>query len=190
MKTNLKNFITKPEYSLDELFNEEIILHQFDIDGSTLEEPMYNPERSIDYAASILPIIHKIKTIDKPCLYWFEAENENTAIEMIKSRNNFSLNFPNRKTPKPNSTNNSKCLYVGIRQGGMRKKDSFSQIAGRIVIHLGYYKPETTQGLNLAYWAKGKIKLNILELPDGASIYLNIIEKMFANKLRPLLGSH
>lgn len=190
MKTNLKNFITKPQYSIEDLFNEEITLHQFEFDGSNLEEPKYNPEGKIDYAVSILHIINQIRYIDKPCLYWFETEDENKIPELLDNLNKFLLEFPNRKTPKPNKNKKSKCLYVGVRQGGLRKRDNFSQIAGRIVIHLGYYKVGTTQGLNLAYWAKAKLKLNILELPSEASIYLNILEKMMAEKLKPLLGSH
>jgi hypothetical protein len=190
MKTNLKNFIELPAYSLEQLLNEEITLFQFEIDGSKLEKPNYNITGKIDYAVSISPIIEKIRSIDKPCIYWFDAENETKAIEMIKERLKFSFDYPIRSAPKPNSHKNSKCLYVGIRQGGMRKRDNFSNIAGRIVIHCGYYHVGSTQGLNLAYWAKEKITLNIIELPHEASIYLNIIEKMLAKKLKPVLGRH
>lgn len=148
----LSDFVLKPEISFDSIFNNEIKLHEFKIDCSKLEKPNYI-EDNLSYVKSVLPIIHKLMSIDNPCIYWFEAENENIAKELISHLDIFRNNEMGRKVPPKNKNRDSKCLYIGIRQGGIRKKDNFSFIVGRIAIHLGYYHVTITQGLNLAYWA-------------------------------------
>ncbi|MFC4633661.1 hypothetical protein ACFO3O_07065 [Dokdonia ponticola] len=95
--------------------------------------------------------------------------------------------------PATNSNNYDNILYLGVRQGGYRKKDDLTNITGRINQHLGYYKAGTTQGLQLYEYAKGKdfeITLKIIEF-DGIEPYLlNVIEKLLAKKMKPLSGRH
>jgi len=63
-------------------------------------------------------------------------------------------------------------------------------IASRIFHHLGYYRVGSTQGLQLCHWSKHKLKLSVVQFPKEAEPYLNIIEKLFALKFKPLLGRH
>jgi hypothetical protein len=65
-----------------------------------------------------------------------------------------------------------------------------SEKAGRIAIHFGYYEIGTTQGLQLAYWAKKNLTLNVMALPKESSDYLDLLEKLLARKLNPLCGKH
>jgi len=59
---------------------------------------------------------------------------------------------------------------------------------------MGYYKNSRTQGLQLVHLAKGKdfeITLNVVEFKDLENpMYLNVIEKMVADELKPLCGRH
>lgn len=84
-------------------------------------------------------------------------------------------------------------MYVGIRQGG-KTLSGLTNIVGRINQHLGYYKVPTTQGLQLVHYAKGKdfqLTMNVVEFKDLENpMYLNLIEKMVADELRPLCGRH
>ena len=185
----LSEIISKPEISFDSIFENNIDILEYEIDCSKLEEPDYKMT-DLGYVKSVNPIIRELMQIINPCIYWFEADNESKAEEMIRDLNTFKAKKTGRSIPAKNNNYGGKCLYIGIRQGGTRKKDSFSFIAGRISIHLGYYHVPTTQGLNLAHWAKEKITLKVMVLPKEASIYLNILEKLYAKQLKPLCGRH
>lgn len=185
----LSEIISKPEVSFDSIFENNIDILEYEIDCSKLEEPDYKMT-DLGYVKSVNPIIRELMQIVNPCIYWFEADNESKAEEMIRDLNTFRAKKTGRSIPAKNNNYGGKCLYIGIRQGGTRKKDSFSFIAGRISIHLGYYHVPTTQGLNLAHWAKEKITLKVMVLPKVASIYLNILEKLYAKQLKPLCGRH
>ena len=186
----LKEIIEKPTFSFDDLFEKDVKLHSFEIDCSLLKFPQYEHYFDAYGENQMFNLIESLKEIDKPCLYWFEAENEEKASNLILALNDFRLNNPkNRTIPAKNRNINSKCIYVGIRQAGKRK-DGFTNIAGRMVIHFGYYKVPSTQGLQLVYWAKEKIKLTVMELPSESSIFLNVLEKELAKKLKPLCGRH
>jgi len=134
----------------------------------------------------------KLDTLTNPCIYWFELENEEFSNEVKATTNLYrsKRNLHNRTIPAKNKNALSKYLYVGIRQGGFRKKDGLSNIAGRIFQHLGYYHIGSTQGLQLVHWSKYDLILNIIELPKEAESYLTILEKLIAMNFKPLLGKH
>lgn len=132
------------------------------------------------------------------CLYWFELETKEKAIELNNLLNTYRKEKGvkhNRVVPATNKNDDSNILYVGIRQGGCRK-DGLTNIVGRINQHLGYYKVPTTQGLQLVHYAQGldfEITLNVVEFSDLDNervMYLNMIEKLVAKKLKPLCGRH
>lgn len=131
----------------------------------------------------------------KSCIYWFELENEQKCLEIISHLNSRRevLKSKSRVIPPKNANKNSKVLYLGIRRGGVRKRDNFTNISGRIVQHLGYYEKGSTQGLQLVHWCKGQnfeIKLNVVELENLPNDYLNVVEKILSYHLRPLCGKH
>ncbi len=132
------------------------------------------------------------------CLYWFELETIKKAKELnslldeyresnIKGKTNY------RNIPAKNKNETSNVLYVGIRRGSKSKNPKLTNIVGRINQHLGYYKNPNTQGLQLSHFAKDsdyKLTLNVVEIISPNNIYLNIIEKKVADKLKPLCGRH
>ncbi len=129
------------------------------------------------------------------CIYWFEVENIEDGNKLQKllddQRIELSNNF--RTVPVKNQNINSKVLYVGIRRGGLIKKYNMSHISGRISIHLGYYIKGSTQGLQLAHWAKNvdcKVNLKVIQFEELPNEYLNTLEKILAFKLKPLCGKH
>ena len=183
----LNSIIEKHEFSYESLFENDVTIHKYEINCSNLIKPNYE-EKGLGYT-TILPIIHDLMNINKPCVYWFETEKEEVANNLINDLNCFRELKTERSVPARNNKTNSKYIYVGIRQGGQRK-DGFTNIAGRISIHFGYYKVGSTQGLQLSYWAKDKLILNVMEMPETAAPFLNVIEKQIANKLRPLCGRH
>ena len=164
-------------------------VHTFEIDCSKLQAvgKFEFKNRKSGILGDLFTTLDKIST---PCLYWFECENVEEALNAEIDLNKYRGTNPDRNIPAINSNNDSRYLYVGIRQGGKRKKDGFTHIAGRMYIHFGYYDKGTTQGLQLAYWAKSKIKLSVIELPATAKPYLNIMEKFYAISLRPVIGQH
>lgn len=85
---------------------------------------------------------------------------------------------------KKNINLNSKTLYVG------KVKGSFW---GRLITHLGFYKVNATQGLQLYYWAKHlslDLKVHIMEFDNNMADTMPIIEYAFAKQLKPLAGRH
>lgn len=130
------------------------------------------------------------------CLYWFEVDSDISCGELIKrlDKARSTLKRNKRAVPVKNKNCDSKVLYLGIRQGGWTKKWKLSNISGRIIQHLGYYKVGTTQGLQLAHWNTGinlKIVLRVIQFEDDfPNAYLEAFEKIMAHKLRPLCGKH
>ena len=194
MKTiQLSDILEKPSLSLDQLLEIDIEYFEYSIDCTKLAKPDYSVE-SLGYVSEILPMIHEIMQINKPCIYWFELDNKNDANDVIGDFERYKSSNPTVSLPPINYSkikyHLSDCLYVGVRQKGMRKKDNFSNIAGRIAIHFGYYKVKTTQGVNFAHWCKHKIKVKVIALPEYADLYLNFIEKLLSLQLKPLFGRY
>lgn len=151
-------------------------------------------------------IFESLNNKTNDCIYWFSTESVNQAImlknELNKKRESLKDVPDSRKVPVDNNNKNSKVLYLGVKKGGCRQytvknrkrvPDKLSFIAGRIIHHLGFYIKGSTQGLQLVHWAKDfdiNITLNVLELNEKNSPYLYIIEKMYAIKLKPVLGKH
>lgn len=130
------------------------------------------------------------------CLYWFQLSDEESCGKIVQLLDNSRefLKENVRIVPVKNSNCNSKTLYVGSRRGGYTKKWELSNISGRIIQHLGFYKVGSTQGLQLVHWAgqaEHDITLNIYEFEkDFPNQYLGAIEKIMAHKLLPLCGKH
>ena len=128
------------------------------------------------------------------CLYWFELENEELANDLNLELNKYRLKNLKTVPPRNNKNKNSKVFYVGIRQGGYTKYNNLTNITGRICQHLGYYKKPTTQGLQLYEYTRNKsykITIKVIEFKRfDFAIHLNTIEKLVAQKLKPLCGNH
>lgn len=129
------------------------------------------------------------------CLYWFEVETLGKCSDLrdLLDQNRELLKSNARTVPARNNNNDSNILYVGIRRGGIRKRDQLTNIAGRIAIHMGYYVKGSTQGLQLIHWSNNldcKINLKVVEFENLPNDYLNTIEKIVAYKLKPLCGKH
>ena len=78
----------------------------------------------------------------------------------------------------------SRTLYVG------KVKGSFW---GRLIQHLGFFKVNATQGLQLYYWAKDlslKLRVNIYVFDNNMADIMPIVEYAFAKRLKPLVGKH
>jgi len=131
------------------------------------------------------------------CLYWFNASTKEEALTLADSLEKKRIKLKSymkgqRVVPPRNTNTDSKTIYVGIRRGG-QNKDGLTNICSRMNQHFGLYKVGSTQGLQFKYWAssnKTKITLSVIELDLENVEYLNVLEKLVAIKLRPLLGRH
>lgn len=152
----IKTKLPDVKEQLDGILDTDFTLHTFRI--SCNEMPFPN-DYNINYREcheDVKSIFRKMEPVDKPCLYWFEAETIEDANLLLTDLNLFRDKPKDlvRVTPVKNNNTDSTVLYVGARLGGIAKRKQFSFIAGRILAHLGYYKVGSTQGLQLAYWAK------------------------------------
>jgi len=183
-KTLIKNFSKKLIESLDYVskngFKNEF---EFEIDCESLKD--YN---NVDIRNSLefKSIFKKLKDLDGPVLYWFEILSD-IDNEILRDRLKIYSNTNNSKvTPamKKNFDNNSKCLYVG------KVKKS---VWGRMIQHLGFYKVQRTQGLQLFYWTKGlnlKLKVHLYEFEQDMADMISIFEIELAKLNRPIVGKH
>jgi hypothetical protein len=127
----------------------------------------------------------ELKGLNGPVLYIFEILSDFKAEELIEAILNFSNSENSKAIPAIKSKiSKSNILYVGKVQ---------NDFWGRLIQHLGYYKPKDTQGLQLFHWAKPlnlEFKITALQFEKEAVHLLPMLEKSFANKLEPILGKH
>ncbi len=190
----------------------EIVKHMDHIKGIVNLSPVYkfsfniselpahnNFDLDIRKQPQFEKLFSELDTRQTYCLYWFECIDPKQAQSLIDCLNLNRKKLNNTRigkwtVPPQNDNRNSNVIYVGVRQGGVRKRDNLSNLSGRIIQHLGYYKKGSTGALHLIQWAFGKefdLTLNVMEIgvPDNKE-YLYIIEKLAAIALKPLCGKH
>ncbi len=130
-------------------------------------------------------IFDDIKEMAGPCTYFFEIQTNHLTAEIISSIRKYSESENSKSIPAIKKTPpESKVLYVG------KVKRHFW---GRFIQHLGFYKVNRTQGLQLFYWAKElgvELKLTILEFEPEMTNLMEVIENDLAKQLKPILGKH
>jgi len=131
-------------------------------------------------------IFDKLKDASGPTLYWFEIISDTDSKKVIEALNNYKTSENSKATPALKTTINydSKTLYVGKVKGAFW---------GRLIQHLGFFKVNGTQGLQLFYWAKDlslDLKINILEFDNNMADIVPVVEYAFAKRLQPLAGKH
>lgn len=181
---NLKNTLIEPLDLFEGILNRNHEKHSYEIHKEYIDQK-FLPDA----------IRKQLDTITSSALYWFETDTIEQAQQLKKDLEDFRDNRAKielRAIPAKNKydNNNSKVLYVGVRQGGARKRDGLSNISGRIFQHIGCYEKGSTKSLQLHFWAKSPLKLNVLALNGVDKNYLYILEKLFAIQLKPLCGKH
>lgn len=156
----------------------------FEIDCTSMPEfEQKGYEKSTELKPLILTLDGNGRNSD-PAVYWFEITSKHTAKDIHHPYAQFRIQSP-RAIPafkKGFREWESKILYVGKVK---------NNIAGRMIIHLGY---ETKyQGLRLCDWRhiQGlKLKLNVIYLPTEFEPLAKVFELQLAKTLHPILGKH
>jgi hypothetical protein len=122
----------------------------FEINCSDLEDFNFIDIRQSD---KFKVIFDKLMVLRGPTLYWFEIISDIDTRKVIEEFNNYKTGMSSKATPAFKNTldYDSKTLYVGKVKG---------TFWGRLIQHLGFFKVNGTQGLQLYYWAKD-ISLNL-----------------------------
>ncbi len=179
----IKSDYFKFEFNTSQLPDVYDYTHNFDIRDYSIFKEMFT----------------KLENLKTNCLYWFSAnsiENANKLKEIISIKKVELFSEEKEKCrilPAENINTNSTVIYVGVRKGSIAKKQKITNISGRMVQHLGYYKEGRTQGLQLAYYANSldiDLTLHVYSLINCPDEYLYILEKIFAKKLKPICGKH
>lgn len=155
----------------------------FTINCSDLDDFNYVDIRQSD---KFKPIFDQLNSASGPSLYWFEIVSEIDTQKVIKALYDYKASEGPKATPalKSSINYNSKVMYVGKVKGAFW---------GRLIQHLGFFKVNATQGLQLFYWAKDlsiELKVNVLVFDNNMADIMPIIEYAFAKKLQPLIGKH
>jgi hypothetical protein len=123
---------------------------------------------------------------DSPAVYWFEVTSNHSAKEIYKSvvdlKKTTDRNLPAHK--KMFRAWDSTIVYVGKVK---------SNLAGRMLLHLGYNGKPSVQGLQLCHWVSKeglKLRLNVIYLPENLAVLAGIFELELAKDLNPILGKH
>ena len=171
---------TKPLLNVSAVGAKQI--REYYIDCSDLED--YN---LIDIRNSVRyePLFKDIKEISGPTLYYFEIISNHSSIEIVNGIREYSLTENSKSIPAIKAKfPDSQILYVG-----KVKKHMW----GRLIQHLGFYKVQFTQGLQLFYWAKDlslSLKLTVLEFEPEMVNLMEVLENEIAKELKPILGKH
>lgn len=127
----------------------------------------------------------ELKDLNGPCLYYFEIVSENLSSVIVDKIKEYSNTENSKSIPAIKKTiPESKILYVG------KVKRHFW---GRLIQHLGYYKVNRTQGLQLFYWTKElnlNLKLVVFEFEPEMINLMEVLENDLAKHLKPILGKH
>lgn len=157
-------------------------MKEFNISCGTLEDLT---NKAIQHEESFKEMFQEIMELKGPVLYIFEIMSNFDADFIIKKITDFRNSLNWKATPAiKRQIPDSNILYVG------KVKKNFE---GRVYQHLGYYKVQATQALQLFHWAKElklELKLTAIEFEPDATEFLSILEKGFAKKLQPILGKH
>lgn len=155
---------------------------EFDIKCSELED--FN-HMDIRDSENYKNLFDDLKSIDGPVVYYFEIMSDNISTDIVNRIRQYSASENSKAIPAIKSKiPESKILYVGKVKKGFW---------GRLIQHLGFYKVNGTQGLQLYYWAKEldlDIKVRIFEFEPQMAEFMSIIENGLARELNPMLGKH
>lgn len=139
----------------------------------------------ITYSEKHKSMFSELKEMAGPCLYYFEVTSNNLTSDIINKIKEYSSTENSKSIPAIKRTiPESRILYVG------KVKRHFW---GRLIQHLGYYKVNRTQGLQLFYWSKElklNIKLTVLEFEPEMINLMEVLENELAKRLKPILGKH
>ncbi|URM36296.1 hypothetical protein [Flavobacterium anhuiense] len=170
----------KPLHNVSEIGVKAI--KEFEIECSLLDD--YNYE-DIRESKNFKNLFNDLKKIEGPVLYYWEVTSDHSPYEIVErikkyanSENSKSIPAIKRNYPQ------TKILYVGKVK---------KHIWGRFVQHLGFYKVQRTQGLQLFYWAKElclDLKVTVLEFEPDMINLMDVLEREMAKELKPILGKH
>ncbi|WP_199118884.1 hypothetical protein [Pedobacter sp. ASV28] len=157
--------------------------YSFDINCSDLEDYNYIDIRKAEKFSQLFTELAHIKG---PTLYRIEILSDMDRRQIIEALNAYKASPGAKVTPalRPHINYDSNTLYVG------KVKQIFW---GRLIQHLGYFKVDATQGLQLFYWAKGMgltLRFHIMEFDTNMADSMPIIEMAFAKKFDPIIGKH
>jgi hypothetical protein len=190
MKETIYNHLEK----VKEILNEKEV-YKFNFNISELPD---SNDFSLDIRkyGKFIQLFEDLNNKQTYCLYWFECKNKESGESLVSILNVKRSELLEKKWQVPPNNNNadSTILYVGVRQGGFGKRKKISNLSGRIIQHLGYYRHGSTGALHIIQWALGQnfdLTLNVMEIgtPEEKQ-YLYIIEKLASIALKPLCGKH
>lgn len=155
----------------------------FVIDCSNLEDFNNNDIRD---SPIFKDIFCELRKSNGPTIYWIEIVSETDRSSIIDALKLYKTGYNPKATPALKTTINykSSILYVGKVKG---------TFWGRLIQHLGFFKVNATQGLQLYHWTQNLnliLKVNILEFNSDMADILPLIEYTFAKRLQPLVGKH
>lgn len=171
-------------------------LNQSDfINPRSTEAKSFLNEPDIRHKEPFGEIFTKLDTIiDNPCLYEFSIISKYNRKDLMEKLSNLrkTLSTDKIKMAPVNTEDDYKdILYVGIRKAGQIDKNSLSKISSRLIAHFGYYPKGV--GLQIAYWPESlnlRFSLKVYVLDKRCDHYLELIEKIYALKHKPMLGRH
>lgn len=157
--------------------------YSFEIDCESLKDYNHNDIRD---SLEFKNIFEDLTILNGPVLYWFEIISSTPRNLIREQITDYAQKEISKATPalKKMFDIYSNCLYVGKVKKG---------VWGRMIQHLGYYKVERTQGLQLFHWAKGldlKLKVHLYEFENDIADMVSIFEIEMAKLKKPIIGKH
>ena len=157
------------------------------IDCAQLEDKFIH--QNILDADNFSDMFSELKDIqNSPCVYFFEIASDVSPQIIVK--NILKVEGKIKPSIKSRYPKDSNILYVGKVK---------SVLWGRIIMHLGFHTNKKSKelsmvhGLQLFHWATSlglKLKLHVYEFEPEMADYMEVMERLFANELNPIIGRH
>ena len=157
------------------------------IENYTIECEMLKElqESHINKEPEFKELFQKLNEHTGPCLYFFTITSKHANEDLINDLKIYKQKPNSRALPAiKKKMQAGNILYAG------KVKRYF---ASRVEQHLGYYKVEKTQGLQLLHWTKfNKLKLilTVMEFEKDMDDMMTIFEFCLARELKPIVGKH
>lgn len=180
----LQEFASETITNLEKIHSNGVLKElSFTIHCKDLED--YNHE-DIRKCEKYKDMFRQLEEFDGPTLYWFDIVSNTESRKIVDAIKEYKERIDAKATPalKKRINYNSRILYVG------KVKNAFW---GRLIQHLGFYKVDQTQGLQLFYWAKElslSLRVNVFVFEKDMENIMPIFEYAFAKRLQPIIGKH
>lgn len=197
MIEKLDEFFTKSIEVLSKNKIKNKHIYQVVINSDFFKDDFLPNFKGLDKSTYLSEQLMMLENVKGPVLYWFEFDKAVDKNNLLREKyfnyknmilkSNDPLKYRNTSSYKKQFCEDSDVLYVG------KVEKDFYQ---RIKTHLGFATSPKTAGMQLHHWYAqnitefGDLRLNYIVFTPDMIYLISTLEKIIAQKLKPLIGRY